>query len=123
MFNVGQVALMIVRQDEIDVYYRWTQAVSRYTDKGVAVRYSKRSVNAPIRCVSLPLGAPFRISRALRSAHRAAIRAAAQAKANSPWAYAHSPGVLALLRVRRHGPVPDPAYAHSMSSAEGSSSY
>lgn len=113
-FNVGQVALLIIRPNEVDVYYRWTPAVTSLTSSSEPVGYKRRAIDAPIRVVTLALDGTLRIAPALRIAHRSAIRAAAQAKSISPWAYRHSPEVLALLRRHGHHSLPDPAYARGV---------
>lgn len=111
--DVGQVAVLSIRPDEVDVYVAAPVHLGPFESKATPPTrsvYSHRAVPSRIRMVSVPLDDASRIQDSLLAAHHAAIEAAARAKRGTPWRRSYSEALLKALEHQLGRAMPRPGY-------------
>ena len=113
--NVGQVAMLTVRPDDADIYFRKPAsfrlppgAEQLYKDRRSV--YSERAVPSAVGMVRVPLSGLRSLSAGFLTAHHAAISSAAEAKRRSPWKSHFAESTLRALEEAVGTPLPRPDY-------------
>jgi hypothetical protein len=120
--DVGQVAMLTIAHDGVDLYARKPVSLGRFTEGSSTGRssvYSRLALPASVQRIRIPLPDVERIPRRMLTAHYAAIGAAARAKTRSPWRAKLATGLVDDMERLLGRSLPRPEYLNTAANEAG----